>query len=57
MVRQKTLVPRSLPSDGDEPRNAHLSLHIDELHFAGLEIGDKAVVKTADDKIRIEPVE
>lgn len=54
MVRRKKLSPCGPKDDDDNYRNAHLNIHKDELTVAGLEIGERVLVRVRDEQIIVE---
>lgn len=54
MVRRKKLSPCGPKDDDDNYRNAHVNLHEDELVVAGMDIGERVLVKVRDERIIIE---
>ncbi|GAB3018347.1 hypothetical protein [Natronobiforma cellulositropha] len=54
MVRRKTLSPCGPKDKDDNYRNAHVNLHEDELTVAGMEIGERVLVRVRDNRIVIQ---
>ena len=54
MVRRKKLSPCGPKDDDDNYRNAHVNIHEDELTVAGMEIGEKVLVRVRDNRIVIQ---
>jgi hypothetical protein len=54
MVRKKKLSPSGAKDENGEYHNVHLNLHEDELHVAGMDIGDEVYVRVREDKIIIQ---
>jgi hypothetical protein len=54
MVRRKTLSPCGSRDENDRYRNAHVSIHEDELTVAGMDIGEEVFVRVRDERIVVE---